>query len=166
MQLLLLPRLLLNACPITIAFPAVVGELETASGGFTAAATQLCNVATLPGGRDGFAAPGLWPGSACTCHALSGCLDRRGLEDVKRNKTPSRDAQTASDTWPLSLLLAGIVGASIGMPDIHSGYGFAIGEQLSCSDRLAELAAELARLRSSRCLLTMHHLIPQLPPLP
>ncbi|PSC69934.1 tRNA-splicing ligase-like protein [Micractinium conductrix] len=47
----------------------VVGELETASSGFTAAVTQLCNVATLPG----------------------------------------------------------IVGASIGMPDIHSGYGFAIG---------------------------------------
>ena len=28
---------------------AVVGELETASSGFTAAVTQLCNVATLPG---------------------------------------------------------------------------------------------------------------------
>ncbi len=26
-----------------------MGELETASGGFTAAVQQLCNVATLPG---------------------------------------------------------------------------------------------------------------------
>lgn len=52
--------------------PAVVGELETSTGGFTPAVTQLCNVATLPG----------------------------------------------------------IVGASIGMPDLHAGYGFAIGERL------------------------------------
>lgn len=38
-----------SSAPTPPACPPVVGELETASGGFTAAVNQLCNVATLPG---------------------------------------------------------------------------------------------------------------------
>lgn len=40
-------------CPPRLRLPPVVGELETAGGGFTAAVNQLCNVATLPGGWAG-----------------------------------------------------------------------------------------------------------------
>lgn len=42
-------KLLCRAAPPSVLLSAVVGELETVGGGFTAAVQQLCNVATLPG---------------------------------------------------------------------------------------------------------------------
>ena len=46
----------------------VVGELETASGGFTAAVQQLCNVATLPGEHWARGYPNSLAGWLCSRH--------------------------------------------------------------------------------------------------
>jgi tRNA-splicing ligase RtcB len=40
--------------------------------------------------------------------------------------------------------LPGIVGGSLGMPDVHSGYGFAIGNVAACTSLTLSLSSRLA----------------------
>ena len=89
----------------------VVDELQLSTG-FTAAVEQLANVATLPGGwaaREGSTGGGgggtrcCWERALCLGGAVAGAV-----------LLPAPAALACSPA-------AGIVGASIGMPDIHSG---------------------------------------------
>ena len=113
-------------------------ELKMASerkvGGFLPAVQQLANVAALPGESAPhesppwvWMAPWVWMGAIHTQRPpLSLSRDCGATLGTPLLSSPLRSPRTPN-TRPPPAPDVGIVRGSFGMPDIHSGYGFAIG---------------------------------------